>query len=223
VRRKRVGLSKEKALHRAFTTIRGSEFGLGDATAHHPPRKFWTFCAEKNIRRKTSPAWNLAEEGNMLSKKLVGFAIVVLLTTLTLFVATVRADQLSGTWGMNAEKSKYSPGPAPKSLTVTIESDENNYKLDATGTDSEGKPIHIQYSAKFDGKDYPATGVTNADAVSIKRIDANTVETLQKKDGKVVMTVTTKVSADGKTRTSTWHGKNAEGKDVHNVVVFDKK
>jgi hypothetical protein len=28
---------------------------------------------------------------------------------------------------------------------------------------------------------------------------------------------------DGKTRTSTWRGKNAEGKDVHNVVVFDKK
>ena len=46
---------------------------------------------------------------------------------------------------------------------------------------------------------------------------------VQKKDGKVVMMVTTKVSADGKSRTSTWRGKNAEGKDVHNVVVFDKK
>jgi len=30
-------------------------------------------------------------------------------------------------------------------------------------------------------------------------------------------------SKDGKTRTSTWHGKNAEGKDVHNVVTFDKQ
>jgi hypothetical protein len=46
---------------------------------------------------------------------------------------------------------------------------------------------------------------------------------MQKKDGKVVMTVTTKVSKDGETRTSTWRRKNAEGKDVHNVVVFDKK
>lgn len=159
----------------------------------------------------------------MRNKRLVGFAIVMLLTALTLFVATARADQLSGTWSMNAEKSMYSPGPAPKSLTVVIESDENNYKVDATGTDGDGKPIHVQYSAKFDGKDYPATGIANADAVSVKRIDANTVETMQKKDGKVVMTVTTKVSADGKSRTSTWRGKNAEGKDVHNVVVFDKK
>jgi hypothetical protein len=159
----------------------------------------------------------------MPNKRLVGFAIVMILTALTLFVATARADQLSGTWNMNAEKSMYSPGPAPKSLTVVIESDENNYKVDATGTDGDGKPIHVQYSAKFDGKDYPATGIANADTVSVKRIDPNTVETLQKKDGKVVMTVTTKVSADGKSRTSTWRGKNAEGKDVHNVVVFDKK
>jgi hypothetical protein len=37
------------------------------------------------------------------------------------------------------------------------------------------------------------------------------------------MTVTTKVSKDGKTRTSTFTGKNTEGKDVHNVVVFDKQ
>ena len=124
---------------------------------------------------------------------------------------------------MNAQKSKYSPGPPPKSLTVVVESDEKNYKIDATGTDGDGKPINVQSSAKFDGKDYPATGIANADTVSVKRIDANTVETMQKKDGKVMMTITTKVSKDGKTRTSTWRGKNAEGKDVHNVVVSDKQ
>jgi len=159
----------------------------------------------------------------MRNKRLVGFAIVMLLTVLTLFVATAAADQASGTWKMNAEKSKYSPGPPTKSLTVVVESDENNYKLEATGTDGDGKPIHVQYSAQFDGKDYPATGVANADSVSVRRIDANTVETVQKKDGKVMMTITSTVSKDGKTRTSTWSGKNAEGKDVHNVVVFDRK
>jgi hypothetical protein len=147
----------------------------------------------------------------------------MLLTALTLLVANVAAGQLSGTWKMNAEKSKYSPGPPTKDPMVVVESDENNYKLDATGTESDGKPIHVQYSAKFDGKDYPTTGIASADTVSMKRIDANTIETMQKKNGKVVMTITTKVSNDGKTRTSTWHGKNAEGKDVHNVVVFDKQ
>jgi len=35
--------------------------------------------------------------------------------------------------------------------------------------------------------------------------------------------VTTKVSKDGKTRTSTFKGKDAEGHEVHNVVVSDKQ
>ena len=159
----------------------------------------------------------------MQNKRLLGFAIAMLLTALTLLVANVAADQLSGTWNMNAEKSKYSPGPPPKSLTVVVESDENNYKLEATGTDGDGKPLHVQYTAKFDGKDHPATGIADVDSVSVRRIDANTVETLQKKDGKVMMTITSTTSKDGKTRTSTWRGKNAEGKEVHNVVVFDKQ
>ena len=159
-------------------------------------------------------------------EKLLGCVMAMLAAALTLFVATALADQssgTSGTWKMNAEKSKYSPGPPPKNLTVVVESDSDSYKIDATGTEADGKPIHVQFSAKFDGKDYPATGIANADMVSVKRIDENTVETVQKKDGKAVMTITTKVSKDGKTRTSTWHGKNAEGKDVHNVVVFDKQ
>lgn len=155
--------------------------------------------------------------------RLLGCGMAMLVAGLTLFVAGAAADQQSGTWKMNAAKSKYSPGPATKSLTVVVESDESNYKIDATGTDGEGKPFHVQYSAKFDGKDYPATGIDSADAVSVKRIDANTVESVQKKDGKVLMTITSTVSKDGKTRTSTWRGKNAEGKEVHNVVVFDKQ
>jgi hypothetical protein len=115
--------------------------------------------------------------------------MAMLITALALFVTTAAADQLSGTWKMNPERSKYSPGPAPKDLTVVVESDENNYKLDANGADGDGKPIHVQYSAKLDGKDYSATGIANADSVSLKRIDANTIETLQKKDGKVVKRV----------------------------------
>jgi hypothetical protein len=159
----------------------------------------------------------------MKKKRLLACALAILVTTLTLFVVAAVADQFSGTWKMNPDKSKYSPGPAPKSLTIVVDSDESNYKIDATGTNADGKPMHVQSSAKFDGKDYPATGLENADTVSVKRIDADTVETTQKKDGKVVMTVTTTVSKDGKTRTSTWRGKNAEGKDVHNIVVFDKQ
>jgi hypothetical protein len=146
-----------------------------------------------------------------------------LLVALALSVTVAVADQHSGTWKMNPAKSKYSPGPAAKSLTLKVDSDEKGVKIDSEGTDGEGNPTHVQYDAKFDGKDYPVTGIPYGDMVVVKRIDANTIQTTIKKGGQVVMTVTAKVSADGKTRTSTFKGKDAQGHAVHNVVVYDKQ
>jgi len=137
--------------------------------------------------------------------------------------AVAAPDQFAGTWKANMAKSTYSPGPAPKSATVKIESDEKGFSVDATLTDADGKETHVKYAAKYDGKDYPATGVAYADAVSAKRVDANTVELLMKKGGKVMVTVTSTVSKDGKTRTATFKGKNENGQDVNNVVAYEKQ
>ena len=86
-----------------------------------------------------------------------------------------------------------------------------------------GNPTHVRYDAKFDGKDYPVTGLPYANTVSVKRIDANTTQSSLKKGGQVVMTVTSTVSNYGKTRTSTFKGKDAQGRDVNNIVVYDKQ
>jgi hypothetical protein len=85
------------------------------------------------------------------------------------------------------------------------------------------EPRHTAFDAKTDGKDYPLTGVPNADTISVKRIGANTIETTWKKDGKTVMTTRGVVSSDGKTRTVTFNGTNAQGQKVHNVVVYEKE
>src|SRR5580700_4357402 len=146
------------------------------------------------------------------------FAIfaTTLIAALVLCVAVAAADQHSGTWKMNPAKSKYSPGPAAKSVTLKVESDENGIKIDAEGTGGDGNPTHVQYDAKFDGKDYPATGLPYGDTVSVKRIGANTIQATIKKGDQVVMIVTSKVSTDGKTRTSTFKGKDSQGRDVNN-------
>jgi len=149
--------------------------------------------------------------------------IVALLVALVLSVTPAAADQHSGTWKMDPAKSKYSPGPAAKSLTLVVVADENGVKIDSQGTDGEGNPTHVQYDAKFDGKNYPVTGLLYGDMVTVKRIDPNTIQTSIKKGDQVVMTVTSKVSSDGKTRTSTFNGKDAQGRTVHNVVVYDKQ
>jgi hypothetical protein len=124
---------------------------------------------------------------------------------------------------MNPAKSKYSPGPAAKNITLTIEADDTHMKVDSEGTDGNGNPTHVQFDAKFDGKEYPATGLPAGDSVSAKRINAATTQIIMKKDGQPVMTVTSVVSNDGKTRTSTFKGKDPQGHEVNNVVVYDKQ
>lgn len=159
----------------------------------------------------------------MRIKMFAAFATTLLLVALALNVSAAAPDQQSGTWKMNPAKSKYSPGPAPKSITVKIDSDADNIKLSSDGIDAAGNPTHVEYTAKYDGKDYPITGVPNADTVGLERIDASTTESTVKKAGEVVMTVRSVVSKDGKTRTSTFKGKDAQGQDVNNVVVYDKQ
>jgi hypothetical protein len=159
----------------------------------------------------------------MRTNRFAAFTTALLLVALALAVTASAADPLSGTWKMNPGKSKYSPGPAPKSTTVKVVVDENGVKVNAEGSNADGSMLHVQYDAKFDGKDYPVTGLPYADTVSVKRIDANTIESTMKKGGGVMMTVTATVSKNGKTRTATFKGKDADGHDVNNVVVYDKE
>ena len=159
----------------------------------------------------------------MRIKMFAAFVTTLLLVALAVNISAAAADQHSGTWKMNPAKSTYSPGPAPKSISLKIDSDSENIKLSSDGIDATGNPTHIEYTAKYDGKDYPITGAPNADTVALERPDASTIRSTMKKGDQVVMTVTSVISKDGTTRTSTFKGKDAQGRDVNNVVVYDKQ
>jgi hypothetical protein len=134
------------------------------------------------------------------------------------------ADHWLGTWKLNLAKSKYNPPEmAPKSQTITREAVDGGMKLVTDGIDGQGKATHTEYSAKFDGKDYPWTGQANADTVSLLRIDDEYYEAIWKLKGEVTITSNTVVSKDGKTLTTTQSGKDAQGRVVLNLTVFDRQ
>ena len=150
--------------------------------------------------------------------------ITVFVAVAAVFAGAAAADgQHSGVWKLNPSKSKYSPGPGPKELTETIVLNTNRYKVEANGTAADGRPMHIEFDARFDGKDYPMIGVPWADTLSVKWIDADTPQIIQKKDGQVTMIITCTVSTSGKTRTCTLKGTDEDGLKVNNVVVFDRQ
>ena len=143
--------------------------------------------------------------------------------TLALGVALWAADPVVGSWKLNVAKSKYSPGPAPKSATITYEDTADGLKRTGETIDAEGKKTSFEYTAKYDGKDYPVTGSDVFDTISIKRINDHTVASTLKKAGKVVSTSRRVTSKDGKTMTLTINGTNAEGQKTHAVAVYDKQ
>ena len=138
-------------------------------------------------------------------------------------VSAQASDARIGTWKLNVAKSKFSPGPAPKSETLKIEASGQGEKVTADFVNADGTRGTTQYTANFDGKDYPLTGSQNADTVSLKRIDARTTERSDKKGGKAAQTITRVVSQDGKTMTATVKGTNAQGQAVDSVIVFEKQ
>jgi hypothetical protein len=134
------------------------------------------------------------------------------------------ADNNVGTWKLNLAKSKYSPGPAPKSQTLKIEAwGEDGVKYTADGVGADGKPTHAEFQAKYDGKDYAFKGNPDADTLAYKRIDANTLEATLKMKGKPTITAKAMVSKDGKTRTVTQMGKNAQGQSIDITSVYEKQ
>ena len=62
-------------------------------------------------------------------------------------------------------------------------------------------PTGESYTAKFDGADYPAKGTVSYNSVSLKRINPNSFEETDKRDGTVVDVSTVTVAAGGKTMT----------------------
>ena len=137
-------------------------------------------------------------------------------------IAAETPDPGMGTWKLNAEKSRFSPGPAPKSLTTRYEPSGKGVKWTAERVGADGKTTMSEFIGNYDGKEYPVKSPT-ADAVVLRRIDTHVTERVNKKDGKLVSTERRVVAKDGKSYTTTVKGTTAKGEPIDSVMVFDKQ
>ena len=155
------------------------------------------------------------------SLKVAVASVVVLLACAAVSAQT---DPAVGTWKLNLAKSKYDPGPAPKSQTTKLEAvADGRVREIGDRVNADGSKTNWEWIAKFDGKDYPVKGDPDRDMVSLKKIDDNTMEVTNKKNGKVTNTMKIVVAKDGKSRTNEASFTNAKGVKVHNIMFFDRK
>jgi len=149
---------------------------------------------------------------------------IVLTALLGLFgtSACLAADASIGSWKLNEAKSTVTAG-APKNNTVVIAAAGDQLKITVDGVGGDGKPLHSEWTGKYDGKDYPVTGDPSTDARAYKSADGHTFELTNKKSGKATTTGKVVISADGKTRTVTVNGTSPDGKKVSINAVYDKQ
>jgi hypothetical protein len=145
------------------------------------------------------------------------------LVSLAFGVTLWSADPAIGTWKLNTAKSRYFPGPAPKSATIVYEETPGGIKRTGESIDADGNRTSFEYTAKYDGKDYPVSGSELFDAIALTRFNDHTVESTLKKSGKVVTTARRFVPKDGKTMTFTISGTNVKGRKMQNFAVYERK
>lgn len=150
--------------------------------------------------------------------------LAVVVAIVAAFVTTTFAQNPVGVWKANITKSKYSPGPAPKSITVTTTAVAGgSFRSVNETTPATGAATKTDVTYKFDGHDNKMTGNPNADTQSYARVDDRHWTVVSKKAGKVMQTSKIAVAADGKTRTTTQTGTDAQGRTVNNFIVYEKQ
>ena len=154
----------------------------------------------------------------MKAKSFVFAAVLCLITAGVCFAQ----DAHMGTWKLNEAKSKF-PAGATKNHTVVYEAAGADTKIIVDGTDSAGAAVHNEWTGKFDGKDYPLTGDPTADSRAYRRVGARTLAMTIKKGGKVTVTGRIIVTPNGKSRSVTTSGTDANGKRFKTMAVYDKQ
>lgn len=153
----------------------------------------------------------------------LSLAVVAAVAVVSSTSSAQAKDPALGTWTLNVAKSTPGGAAAAKSGTRTYTAAGDKMMTVSEVVGADGKTTKTEFTAAADGKDYAYKGDPAYDMISIKRVDANSVESTLKKGGKMVRTAARTVSKDGKTLTITLTVTDTKGAATKSVTVWDKK
>jgi hypothetical protein len=169
-------------------------------------------CASS--RRRLFPAIAVA----VVALWCVGFAPLVAQSP-----APTGDDLLYGTWTLNVSKSRFSPGPPPKSQRRTYEAHPDGMKVTIRIIEANGHSSTIQFIATSDSVEYPVTGSPDYDMISLRRVDAHRAEATLSHAGKVFGKALRSISEDGQTMTIRFEQGESSQPRVSYVAVYEKE
>jgi hypothetical protein len=120
-----------------------------------------------------------------------------------------------GTWQLNVGKSTFSPEPPYKGARRRIEASDGGITIVDDLVRSRGGILHLEWTGKLDGLDYPVQGVEIVLTNAYRRVDDRTWALVQKMDGVIVATARLAISPDGKTLTTVTSSRTGNATTVY--------
>jgi hypothetical protein len=154
---------------------------------------------------------------------LTGMALLGLAAATLPDLGFAQSNPIIGTWKLNLDKSKFSPGTAPRSGTLNYQQDGQNFRNTGQFTDAEGRSRTIANIYICDGQPHPNSGIPGVDATACTQVDANTGIFGRFKDGKLIAVGTNVVSPDGKAMTVNTTGTGSTLASATGITVWDKQ
>jgi hypothetical protein len=157
-------------------------------------------------------------------------SLVCLLSLVSIAQApAAETNPFAGVWTFDAGKSKAESGALPKTETRTYATSlEGALTIIVEGADMDSAPYAYAATGDINGREYPVVGRDVGarilgDAISWKRIDANTVEMTIKKKGEIINMTRHAVSVDGKTLTIDENGVDDQGRTIRQTRVYGRR
>jgi hypothetical protein len=127
---------------------------------------------------------------------------------------------LLGTWRLDLAKSTYFPGPGPRIETRIYTADKDGVQGAINRVYADGHTEIIEYRANYD-HEQAVTGTPAYDAITLKKIDDYTSESILSHAGMVYGTARRVISPDGNTMTIAFERKTRDD-TIRNVAVYHR-
>jgi hypothetical protein len=130
-------------------------------------------------------------------------------------------EQFAGTWGLDYGKSDFKLVAPPQNVTITIAPIANGISQAEKVMNGNGATNEVDYTLKFDGKQYTAPPESRLNQFTTTRADADTIVRTGFIHGKQVETTTYKLTNNG--RSLTINTVATDNPRLSATVVYDRE
>ena len=144
-------------------------------------------------------------------RRILGLLVPALLS-ISWALCAEQAGNLTGNWYLNVDKSQWGVAKRPQSVVLHIEHAEPALRYSGSVAYLNEETRDFAFEGAIDGKAYPMTRSYGTGTAVLRRLNANTFESVfRTDDGTYVETARTTLSRNGRDLTRKVHLETSEG------------